>query len=61
MAWEEETGGNRMAVVLGSQVGAWCLHNSASKTQCLVKPGKVTQRRLQGELRHWSQLQLMSL
>lgn len=50
-----------MAVVLESQVGAWCLCNSASKTQCLVKPGKVTQRRLQGELRHRSQLHLICI
>lgn len=50
-----------MAAVLGSPVGAWCLCSSASGTQCLAELGRVTQRRLQGEPRHWSQLQLMSL
>lgn len=30
-------------------------------TQCLSEPGRVTWRRLQGEPRRWSPLQLMSL
>lgn len=48
-------------MALGTPVGAWCLCGSASRTWCLTKPGRVTQRGLQGELRHWSQLQQMLL
>lgn len=44
-------------MALGTPEGAWCLCGSASRTQCLTKQGRVTQRGLQGELRHWSQLQ----
>ena len=50
-----------MAVVLGSPVDAWCLCGSASGTQCLAEPGRVTRRRLLGEPRRWFQLQLISL
>lgn len=45
-AWEERTGWKGPLVLI-----QWCL----------AKPGRVTQRRLQGEPRHWSRLQQMSL
>lgn len=48
-------------MALGTPVRSWCLCSSASRTKCLSKQGRVTQRGLQGELSHWSQLQQMLL